>query len=192
MHVYTGGRNILNDVLRQFQSQISVHVLQLHDPRHLALACRDQLIAADPVADLTRYSEDNLVAGGGGQRLLRDGPLSAGTTNRYYRPQANAAHGRFHDGQYVQFDRVSNPHSGMSCISQSQTMLLRKHNLPTKGLIGPLETAATLTVLKQFPVLKPVIKQRNFLWVEHSRPSYKGYLNLFPRCSPAATSPEQP
>jgi hypothetical protein len=71
-------------------------------------------------------------------------------------------------------------------------MLLRKHNLPTEGFIGPLETAATLTVLQHFPVLKPTIRQRNFLWVEHGHPSYEGYLNLFPRCSTAASSPEQP
>lgn len=211
LHVFTDGKHQLAGVLEQFRGQIHVHHLQLEDPRQLALACRDHLIAAEPVADLAVYSEDDLVIhdplffdkqlwflnntkhqsvlmphryelipAGGGRRLLPDGPLKAEVIESFYKPQENVAQGRFHDGQEICFDLTTNPHAGMFCISPAQVKQLRLQPLPTEGFIGPLETAATLTVLQHFAVLKTSLSQRNFLWLEHGHHSFQPYLKSWP------------
>ena len=61
VHVFTDGSHRLEEVLQLFGGQIQVHSLDLQDPRQLPLACRDHLVAAEPVADLTLYLEDDLV-----------------------------------------------------------------------------------------------------------------------------------
>lgn len=214
IHVFTDGEHLLSDVLERFHGQITVHKLSLPDPRQLPLACRDHLIAAEPLVDLTVYSEDDLVIsdplffdkqrwflascdnkavlmphryelipGSAGRRLLPDGPLKPEFIQRFCRPQEGVATGRFHDGQQVRFDRTANPHSGMFCLNPAQVQQLRKQNLPRDGFVTPLETAATLTVLQHFAVLKPALPQRSFLWVEHGHPSYLSYLKTWPLCT---------
>lgn len=214
IHVFTDGTHQLGEVLHLFTGRIQVHRLTLDDPRQLPLACRDQLITAEPGADLTLYCEDDLVINdplffdkqlwflnrtqgravlmphryelipsASGRRLLPDGPLKPSVTARFYQPRDNVASGQFLDGQTVSFDRSPNPHSGMFCINSAQAALLRKQTLPRTGFASPLETAATLTVLQYFPVLKPALSQRSFLWVEHAHSSYLGYMDTFQECS---------
>lgn len=213
IHVFTDGEHLLHDVLAEFTGQIQIHRLALEDPRLLPLACRDHLIAAEPLVDLTVYSEDDLVVhdplffdkqhwflgrcnhqavlmphryelipGAAGRRVLPDGPLKPAFIERFQQPQEAVASGRFHDGQPVSFDRTANPHAGLFCINPVQVQELRRHTLPRSGFVGPLETAATLTVLQHFAVLKPSLAQRSFLWVEHAHPSYLIYLKEWPQC----------
>jgi hypothetical protein len=213
IEVFTDGHHRLDEVLELFAGQIRVHSLELDDPRQLPLACRDSLVAAEPVADLTLYLEDDLVIsdplffdkqrwflarsdgravlmphryemvpGGGGQRLLVDGPLRPEFIQRFCQPQEAAASGRFADGQSVSFDRTANPHAGLFCVNSDQIRQLRRHELPRQGFVTPLETAATLTVLQHFAVLKPSLAQRAFLWVEHGHPSFLGLLKQMPPC----------
>lgn len=213
VHVFTDGTHQLQDVLDLFAGRIEVHHLALENPRHLPLACRDNLINAEPGADLTIYTEDDLVIndpfffdkqlwflnqtnsqavlmphryelipGARGRRLLPDGPLKPELISRFYQSQQNVASGRFLDGQNVSFDRTTNPHSGMFCISTAQAALLREKDLPRAGFVSPLETAATLTVLQHFAVLKTNLAQRQFLWVEHAHNSYLEYLKVFTEC----------
>lgn len=213
VHVFTDGSHRLEEVLRLFGGQIQVHSLDLEDPRQLPLACRDHLVAAEPVTDLTLYLEDDLVIsdplffdkqrwfldrsggravlmphryellpGGSGRRLLVDGPLRPGFIGRFCQPKDAAASARFLDGQRVSFDRTANPHSGLFCVSAEQIQQLRQTMLPRQGFVTPLETAATLTVLQKFAVLKPSLAHRAFLWVEHSHPSFLGMLGTLPRC----------
>lgn len=213
IHVFTDGEHLLADVLERFSGQITVHRLDLQDPRELPLACRDHLIAAEPLVDLTLYCEDDLVIGdplffdkqhwflsrcndqavlmphryelipgAAGRRLLPDGPLKPAFIQRFCQPRDDVANGRFHDGQQVRFDLTANPHSGMFCLNPAQVSRLRQHTLPREGFVTPLETAATLTVLQHFAVLKPSLPQRSFLWVEHAHPSYLSYLEAWPLC----------
>lgn len=213
IHVFTDGEHALHEVLDRFRGQITVHQLNIPDPRQLPLACRDHLVAAEPMVDLTLYSEDDLVIadplffdkqrwflsscdnkavlmphryelipGTSGRRLLPDGPLQPRLIERFCKPQEGVAGGTFHDGQQVRFDRTPNPHSGMFCLNPTQVQLLRDRILPREGFVSPLETAATLTVLQHFAVLKPCLTQRSFLWVEHAHPSYLSYVNEWPLC----------
>ncbi|MDM7936964.1 MAG: hypothetical protein QUV06_05855 [Cyanobium sp. CZS 48M] len=122
-----------------------------------------------------------LIPGTQGQRLLVDGPLRDGLIRRFTQPQMDAGRGRFWDGQEIRFDRTANPHSGMFCLDQRQVTHLRGQQLPREGFVGPLETAATLTALAHFMVMKPSYAHRNFLWVEHGHPSFGHYGRTLPQ-----------
>ncbi len=59
-------------------------------------------------------------------------------------------------------------------------------NLPQLGFVSPLETAAKLMVLQNFPVMKPNLKNWTFLLIEHGHPSFLHYLNKLPLNSMSA------
>jgi len=117
-------------------------------------------------------------------RILVDGPLRPGLIGKFSQPQRAVASGKYLGLEEVVFDIAENPHAGTFCVSNAQIQFLRRQTLATEGFIGPLETAATLTVLQHFSVLKPSRDHRNFLMVEHGHPSFKHYTKSFPRRRP--------
>jgi hypothetical protein len=206
LNIFTAGREYrLDSVLQRLPQDVRIHTVQLDDPRQLPLACRDWLIAAEPLTDLSLYLEDDLIItdelyldkqfwflqqwgnqavmmphrwepipGSSGQRLLVDGPLRADVIQRFTQPKEAVRFGSYR-GEEIYFDRTSNPHSGCFCLNRAQVVKLRSCELPREGFVGPLETAATLTVLQSFEVLKPALSQRRFLWIEHGHPSFQSY-----------------
>lgn len=114
------------------------------------------------------------------ETLMVDGPLSSDFIGQFTQPQPNVANGQFRGIETVSFDIADNPHSGTFCLSQTQAALLRDSELPREGFVGPLETAATLTVLHRFPVMKPSRECWRFLRVEHGHPSFLHYINKLP------------
>lgn len=90
--------------------------------------------------------------------LIVDGTLRPGLVNLFQPTEKRAGSGKYLGNQFVEFDIADNPHSGTFTISNSQREMLSKFELPKDGFIGPLETAATLTVLKYFKVFKPNIE----------------------------------
>ena len=113
-------------------------------------------------------------------KLLVDGPLTPSFIEQFAKPRTNAAQGSYKGAEAVSFDITDNPHSGMFVVSASQASTLRTGYLPRSGFVGPLETAATLTVLKTFPVMKTNLNNWMFLRVEHGHPSFLHYLNKLP------------
>ncbi len=105
--------------------------------------------------------------------LLVDGPLRPGFIGRFTTPRHNVLQGRWRAGPAIDFDVATNPHSGSFCLSRAQVKQLKGQELPRQGFIGPMETAATLTVLGHFPVLKPALQQWRFLAVEHGHPTFR-------------------
>jgi len=125
-------------------------------------------------------------------RLLIDGPLRPGLVGQFTEPQPNAAQGSYRGHTRVSFDIAENPHSGMFVITNKQRLFLSAQELPVSGFISPLETAATLTVLKYFKVWKPSLKDHNFLSVEHGHPSFTSFMNQWehrPISAARGTSP---
>jgi hypothetical protein len=169
-------------------------LIQADPVMDLALYLEDDLVIGDPLffdkqawflagcehkAVLMPHRYER-IPGQAGQRLLVDGPLRSEFIGRFTTPQAAVGSGRFWDGQKIVFDRTANPHSGLFCLSNTQVMQLRGQSLPNQGFIGPLETAATLTALRFFAVLKPALAQRQFHWVEHGHPSFQSYAKQWP------------
>jgi hypothetical protein len=117
------------------------------------------------------------------QRLFVDGPIKSVRQGEpvWASEEQVVACGRFWDGQEISFMAASNPHSGSFCLSEPQLEQLRTAPWPPAPFVGPLETAATGTVLGHFPVLKPSWACRDFLTLEHGNPSFLRLLGELPQ-----------
>lgn len=170
-------------------------LIQQEPKADLTLYLEDDLVIADPLFldkqhwFLNRTGERLVlmphrfepIASGPQARLLVDGPLHPEFIGRFRTPQANAVRGRFDPhGDEISFDITDNPHAGCFALGPGQVEHLRQQVLPNDGFVSPLETAATLTVLQHFPVLKAAAPHQGFLTVEHGHPSFLSYLQTFP------------
>lgn len=73
-------------------------------------------------------------------------------------------------GQPIQFDRAGNPHAGCFFLTRSQMALWASavdFGQPSSQFIGPLESAASLHLMRYFRVYKPALPCANFLEIEH-------------------------
>ena len=121
-------------------------------------------------------------------RLFIDGPIDHEPFAEWHQPTIAVAHGDFRSDLNVQFDCPINPHAGCFGVTKHQLQIMSQRELPREGFVGPLETAATYTVGRDFMVLKPTWINREFLAIEHGHPSYLGYIN--PECPPPAFADE--
>ncbi len=73
-------------------------------------------------------------------------------------------------GQAIQFERPLNPHSGCFFLNADQMrhwVSRDDFGVARRDFIGPLESAASLSVMQSFKVYKPVVANANFLEIEH-------------------------
>ena len=122
------------------------------------------------------------------QHLYVDGPIkSAGQVGAVWASDEEVvATGRFRSGPEIGFVKASNPHSGSFCVSAQQLEHLRMADWPPATFVSPLETAATGTVLQQFPILKPSWACREFLALEHGNPSFLRLMGEWPVRQPGS------
>lgn len=112
--------------------------------------------------------------------LMVDGDLAETFIGKFTKPESNVAQGKYLGKYDVSFDIATNPHAGTFTINSQQHKLLQGKTLPRNGFISQLETAATLTVLEHFQILKPSLNDREFLMIEHGHPSFTHHLNRLP------------
>lgn len=201
-----GGQLKLHDIALEDPRRLALaardFLIQAEPAADLNLYLEDDLVIDDPLfldkqfwflqscshqAVLMPHRQEPLPRRGG-QRLLVDGPLRDAFIAQFTRPQAAIARGRFWTGEEVGFDRTANPHSGLFCLSRPQVEQLRATPLPDEGFIGPMETAATLTVLRHFSVMKPSLADRRFLRVEHGHPSFTAYASQWSISEPTGSN----
>ncbi|MGE0719919.1 MAG: hypothetical protein AB7P02_31030 [Alphaproteobacteria bacterium] len=104
------------------------------------------------------------------EKLYVDGPHSHGFTAAW---QDVSMHRRFHIrllNSVVEIERATNPHAGCFFISARQ--FARWRSKPWFGsrdssFVGPLESAATLGLMKTFRLYKPAVACAGFLEAEH-------------------------
>ena len=73
-------------------------------------------------------------------------------------------------GRTISFERARNPHSGFFAVSRTQLegwMKKAAWKSSDASFIGPLESAATLGILKQFAIYKAAGADAAFLEIEH-------------------------
>ena len=171
----------------------------------LTLYLEDDLVISDPLffdkqAWFLAHTEGHMVLmphryervdRGGAGVLLIDGPLRDGFIQEFCTPMADRVIGSFGNGPPIHFEVPTNPHAGCFCLSRLQVERLRGLPLAEEGFVGPLETAATLTVLQHLEVLKPSLPHWRFLNVEHAHAAFLGYLDRFP-ISTLALTPSPP
>ena len=209
VHVFCNRDDMISEVLECYSSWVTVHKLDMENPKMLPIAARNWLINTDKDYNLYSYMEDDIVINdalffdkqlwfldktnhkailmphrfeqninGEIAQFLVDGPLIASFIEQFYMPMENYAHGIWNvKDKEVWFDRSANPHSGCFTISSVQKKILEERPLRDNGFVSPLETAATLTVMEHFPVLKPSMSNHEFLLVEHAHPTFSVLLD---------------
>ena len=216
LHVFVTGDHYLKEVIDHFEGRLTLHRLDLEDPKRLPLAAARWLGHEQSCeADLHFYFEDDLVildprfvdkqiwstertehrfvlmphrlepcVAQAPMRLCVDGPIKPLEQHEpvWSDQEEEFARGTFWDGRSIGFARASNPHSGSFCLSEKQRQILAEAqgDCDPKLFVGPLETAATGTVLDQFPVLKPLWSDRDFFCLEHGHPSFLAHLGRMP------------
>jgi hypothetical protein len=87
-------------------------------------------------------------------------------------------------GQSHEFTRPLNPHSGSYCLRRDQLRTWSRHESfadRSRAFIGPLESAATLGIMKFFRVYKPAFQNAGFLEIEHQSNQFVSQLRR--KCS---------
>lgn len=114
----------------------------------------------------------------GGSKVLKcyiDGDLRPEVTNRFQNiEEGRELVGRVM-GQKILFRRALNPHSGCFFLNaeQMEYWSSRPYFLDRDcSFVGPLESAATLGIMKTFRVYKPAPPHANFLEIQHFGTSY--------------------
>jgi hypothetical protein len=80
-------------------------------------------------------------------------------------------------GGQIAFQRVDNPHSGCFFLNAAQLARWASEPdfaVPSTAFCGPLESAATLGIMRHFRVYKPARENAAFLEIEHLDPRYLG------------------
>ena len=109
-----------------------------------------------------------------------------------YNPLASEAYRRSgshqlcleHLGEMIRFDQPSNLHSGCFFLNRTQAEIYRSSGHAGEVDItfhGPLESAATLGMLKTFQVMKPALENGRFLTVEHAGRNFMNLVNSLSR-----------
>ena len=73
-------------------------------------------------------------------------------------------------GRSMAFQRVNNPHSGCFFLSAAQLARWAEQPdfaVPSEAFCGPLESAATLGIMRHFRVYKPARENAGFFEIEH-------------------------
>jgi hypothetical protein len=122
------------------------------------------------------------------QKLFIDGPIRDPTIaprfqDKNVRPRIQARG----LGMEIAFERVDNPHSG--CFFLTEAQMARWTKAPyfldrAKDFWGPLESAATLGVMRTFEVYKPALANAGFLEIHHLDNRYLGRLLRLPARNP--------
>jgi len=80
-------------------------------------------------------------------------------------------------GRQIVFQRVENPHSGCFFLDAAQFahwVAQPDFAVPSAAFSGPLESAATLGIMRHFRVYKPARENAGFLEIEHLDRRYLG------------------
>ena len=142
--------------------------LTLHDPWLFAkLAWFNHWVGQDKVLQPNRFERRSVPRD---QKVYIDGDLVSGATSRFQNVQDKPQLGSQVMGVPVVFRRTLNPHSGCFFLNahQLQHWINQPHFLDRDtSFVGPLESAATLGVMRTFKIYKPVPENANFLEIEH-------------------------
>jgi hypothetical protein len=144
--------------------------LVIHDPMFFTKLSWFTTAVADATALLqpNRYECDSY---GGGRKAYVDGHLNSEVTKGLQPKSRRASIVGKLMGQRMTFYRASNPHSGCYFLTEAQmeSWSRQSHFLDRDvSFVGPLESAATLGIMRTFKIYKPAPENACFLEVEHA------------------------
>ena len=147
--------------------------LILHDPWHfIKLAWFNRHVGDDKLLQANRYESalNHLVP-----KIYVDGDLDESVAAPFQDVRDSGPLAAEVLGVRLLFGRTLNPHSGCYFLNarQMEHWVRQPHFLDhASRLIGPLETTATLGVLRTFKVYRPAPANADFLEVEHFGAGY--------------------
>ena len=116
-------------------------------------------------------------------RFYIDGDYNPASTAIYRQSMAHKL-SLSHLGENINFEQPLNTHSGCFFLNQSQANSYFKtpfwHDKDI-SFHGPLESAATLGVMKHFQIMKPSAENAQFLTVEHAGRNFMGLVAIAER-----------
>lgn len=148
--------------------------LLVQDPMFLAkLGWFQRVVGPADVLLPNRYE----VQPDSGEKLYIDGHMDPGFAGRWQNVRERPRLTGSVMGEPVRFWRPNNPHSGCFVLSAAQMdhWIAQPHFLDRDtGFAGPLESAATLGLLKTFRIYKPAPDSAGFLEIRHRNNRYLG------------------
>jgi hypothetical protein len=109
------------------------------------------------------------------RKVYIDGDIRPGATEAFQNVREHPVlKGRIM-GRETSFFRPHNPHSGCFFLNAGQMRVLSERPYfakPEKDFISPLESAATLHLMRTFRVYKPTPENASFLEIEHHQPNF--------------------
>ena len=111
------------------------------------------------------------------QKCYVDGDISLAATSAFQDVRETPFLDGQSIGQTIRFVRPLNPHSGCYFLSAEQMEHWSRQPdfaKPTDAFVGPLESAATLGIMKHFRVYKPAPLCASFAEIEHGDPRFIG------------------
>lgn len=160
--------------------------LILHDPwLFLKLAWFNRHVGDDKLLQPNRYEAglNHLVP-----KVYVDGDLDPAVTAPFQDPAGSGTLAADVLGVRVHFQRTLNPHSG--CFFLNARQMAHWASQPHFGdhasrFIGPLETAASLGIMRTFRVYRPAPSHADFLEIQHAGTGYLERLCPGPQEGPA-------
>jgi hypothetical protein len=110
-----------------------------------------------------------------------DGDLADYVINRFFDPTQDPILRGLFLGREISFVRARNPHSGCFFLNARQmaTWAARADFLDRDtSFVGPLESAATLGILRAFRIFKPATENAAFLEIEHFGTGFVGLIRM--------------
>jgi hypothetical protein len=110
-----------------------------------------------------------------------DGDIARNLTSKYQNLEQLPELSSSFLGTSIRFHRPPNPHSGCFFLNARQMAhwAAQRYFLDRDtGFIGPLESAATLGIMRTFRVYKPALENANFLEIEHYGTGFISQLRL--------------
>lgn len=110
-------------------------------------------------------------------KLYIDGPVRPHFTAKWQDVNDRRSLNADYLGQEISFERWSNPHSGCFFLSAAQMSRWAESSAFGYGdcsFAGPLESAASLGIMKHFRIYKPAASNAGFLELQHLHNRYLG------------------
>jgi hypothetical protein len=165
----------------------------------------DDIVLTDPLFFRKRRLFDRLAGAGAllqpnRYELRPDGPIQKLYVDYRLSPRRTAAYQQTADrprlaldflGETVGFERTSYPSAGCFFLNaeQLQAWVESPHFLDgDTSYLSPLDSAATLSIMKTFRVYKPVLEQAWFLEVLHASPRWIADATTVARVAPVAAA----
>jgi len=124
-------------------------------------------------------------------KLYIDGDLAPSVTAPFIKPSRQTDLEALALGTRIEFCRAVNPHAGCFFLNLAQMRSWAQDPRFCDGdtsFVGPLESAATLGILRSFHVFKPSRQNASFLEVHHFGTRYLSFVDRLPRLPPTSES----